>query len=106
MYYLMLSVLLAIVLDSYHEIKRGWSIGLPVWEELRSVFRLWKARRAQGETVPRPLRHLRGVAEKLAESDRVVFTVIVGLSRIVALYYLLIHFIPESLTHSVPLFLK
>ena len=41
-----------------------------------------------------------------AEMSRLLRLVGIGLGRIVALHHLLIHFIPDSLTYSVPLFLK
>ena len=55
MYYLMLNVLIAIVLDAYSDIKAGWTVGLPVWQEIRSVWRLARARMAQGEGIPHPM---------------------------------------------------
>ena len=39
-FYLLLSVLLAVVLDSYSDMKSQWTASLGVWEEIRSVFML------------------------------------------------------------------
>ena len=73
-FYLMLSLLLALVIDAYHEAKRTHPVGLPLWSELKSVYKLWRARKDAGETLPRPLRHLAAVAEEVEASHRTVFT--------------------------------
>ena len=74
MYYLLLNVMLAIVLDAYSEIKAGWTVGLPVWHEIRSAWRLARARMAQGEGIPHPMVNLGVVAERLAAHTQTVFT--------------------------------
>lgn len=74
MYYLLLNVMLAIVLDAYSEIKAGWTVGLPVWHEIRSAWRLARARMAQGEGIPHPMVNLGVVAERLEAHPQTVFT--------------------------------
>lgn len=73
-FYLMLSLLLAIVIDSYNTTKCSHPMGLPLWSELKSVWKLWRARKDAGESLPRPLRHLGAVAEAVEASHRTVFT--------------------------------
>lgn len=74
MYYLLLNVMLAVVLDAYSDIKAGWTVGLPVSHEIKSVWKLARARMAQGEGIPHPMVNLGVVQERLAAHPQTVFT--------------------------------
>ena len=47
--------MLAVVLDSYSDVKARWTVSLPVRHELASVVKLARDRMRQGEGLPHPM---------------------------------------------------